>query len=66
MHHRRFYMVTPVTGLCNDDLAIALMRAELLTGVGSIEQARLAAVRSVNVVVTSTYWLAGQRIVEHE
>jgi predicted nuclease of restriction endonuclease-like (RecB) superfamily len=31
-----------------------------------IEQARLAAVRSVNVVLTSTYWLVGQRIVEHE
>ena len=41
--------------------------AELLRGVVSlIEQARLAAVRSVNVVLTSTYWLAGQRIVEHE
>jgi len=31
-----------------------------------IEQARLAAVRSVNVALTSTYWLVGQRIVEHE
>jgi len=31
-----------------------------------IEQARLAAVRSVNVVLTSTYWLVGQRIIEHE
>ena len=40
---------------------------ELLTGVVSlIEQARLAAERSVNVVLTSTYWLVGQRIVEHE
>jgi predicted nuclease of restriction endonuclease-like (RecB) superfamily len=40
---------------------------ELLSGVvGLIEQARLAAVRSVNVVLTSTYWLVGQRIVEHE
>ena len=40
---------------------------ELLTGVVSlVEQARLAAVRSVNVVLTSTYWLVGQRIVEHE
>jgi predicted nuclease of restriction endonuclease-like (RecB) superfamily len=39
----------------------------LLTGVVSlIEQARLTAVRSVNVVLTSTYWLVGQRIVEHE
>jgi hypothetical protein len=40
---------------------------ELLSGVVRlIEQARLAAVRSVNVVLTSTYWLVGQRIVEHE
>jgi hypothetical protein len=40
---------------------------ELLSGVvGLIEQARLAAVRSVNVVLTYTYWLVGQRIVEHE
>src|SRR5580693_4353418 len=41
--------------------------SELLSGVVRlIEQARLAAVRSVNVVLTSTYWLIGQRIVEHE
>ena len=40
---------------------------KLLSGVVRlIEQARLAAVRSVNVVLTSTYWLVGQRIVEHE
>src|ERR1035438_1577940 len=40
---------------------------ELLSGVVRlIEQARFAAVRSVNVVLTSTYWLVGQRIVEHE
>jgi predicted nuclease of restriction endonuclease-like (RecB) superfamily len=40
---------------------------ELLSGVVRlIEQARLAAVRSVNVVLTSTYWVVGQRIVEHE
>jgi len=39
---------------------------ELLSGVVSlIEEARLAAVRAVNVVLTSTYWLVGQRIVEH-
>ncbi len=31
-----------------------------------IEQSRLGAVRSVNVLLTSTYWLVGQRIVEHE
>jgi hypothetical protein len=40
---------------------------DLLSGVVRlIEQARLAAVRSVNVVLTSTYWLVGERIVEHE
>ena len=40
---------------------------ELLSGVVSlIEQARLATVRSVNTVMTSTYWVVGQRIVEHE
>ncbi len=40
---------------------------ELLTGVVRlIEQARVASVRSVNVVLTATYWLVGQRIVEHE
>jgi predicted nuclease of restriction endonuclease-like (RecB) superfamily len=40
---------------------------ELLSGVVRlIEEARLAAVRSVNAVLTSTYWLVGQRIVEHE
>ena len=31
-----------------------------------IEEGQLKAVRSVNVVLTSTYWLIGQRIVEHE
>jgi predicted nuclease of restriction endonuclease-like (RecB) superfamily len=31
-----------------------------------IEQARIAAARSVNVVLTFAYWLVGQRIVEHE
>lgn len=41
--------------------------SELLRGVVSlIEQGRRAAVRSVNVVLTSTYWRVGQRIVEHE
>lgn len=40
---------------------------DLLSGVvGLIEQVRLGAVRSVNVLLTSTYWLMGQRIVEHE
>lgn len=40
---------------------------ELLSGVVRlIERARLAALRSVNVVLTSTYWLVGKRIVEHE
>ena len=41
--------------------------SELLSGVVSlIEEARIAAVRAVNIVLTSTYWLVGQRIVEHE
>jgi predicted nuclease of restriction endonuclease-like (RecB) superfamily len=40
---------------------------ELLTGVVRlIEESRLAAVRSVNAVLTSTDWLVGKRIVEHE
>jgi predicted nuclease of restriction endonuclease-like (RecB) superfamily len=40
---------------------------ELLTGVVRlIERARVGAARSVNVVLTSTYWLVGQRIIEHE
>jgi hypothetical protein len=39
----------------------------LLNGVVRlIEQARFAAVRSINVVLTSAYCLVGQRIVEHE
>jgi predicted nuclease of restriction endonuclease-like (RecB) superfamily len=41
--------------------------ADLLTQVVSvIEQARFGAIRSVNTFLTSAYWLAGQRIVEHE
>lgn len=40
---------------------------ELLSGVVRlVEQARVGAARSINVVLTSTYWLVGQRIVEHE
>lgn len=31
-----------------------------------IRQGRLTAARSVNVVLTTTYWLVGRRIVEHE
>ena len=31
-----------------------------------IEEARRAAARSVNAVMTATYWLVGQRIVEEE
>lgn len=39
----------------------------MLTGVVRlIERARVGAARSVNVVLTSTYWLVGQRIIEHE
>jgi hypothetical protein len=41
--------------------------SELLSGgVSLIEEARIAAIRAVNVVLTSTYWLVGQRIIEHE
>jgi predicted nuclease of restriction endonuclease-like (RecB) superfamily len=40
---------------------------ELLKGVvGLIEQSRFAAARSINVLLTSTYWLIGRRVVEHE
>src|SRR5436190_17551362 len=31
-----------------------------------VEQARRAAARSMNAVMTTTYWLVGQRIVEQE
>lgn len=31
-----------------------------------VESARSAASRSVNAVMTATYWAIGQRIVEHE
>lgn len=41
--------------------------AHLLRGVMSlVEEARLGTVRSINAVLTSTYWLIGRRIVEHE
>ena len=33
---------------------------------GVIEEARRAAARSVNAVMTATYWLVGRRIVEQE
>lgn len=40
---------------------------QLLAGVVNlIEEARLTSVRSVNAVLTSTYWLVGERIVKHE
>ena len=40
---------------------------ELLRGVVTlVEQGRISAIRSVNTVLTSTYWLVGRRIVEHE
>jgi hypothetical protein len=39
----------------------------LLTGVSDLlEQARYAAARSVNAVITATYWEIGRRIVEYE
>lgn len=34
--------------------------------VSAIEDARRAAARSINAVMTATYWLVGQRIVERE
>ena len=47
--------------------AVPAPYSELLGSVVSlIERARLTAARSVNVVLTSAYWLVGQRIVEHE
>ena len=40
---------------------------KLLSGVVSlIEESRRKVARSVNSVLTSTYWLIGRRIVEHE
>lgn len=40
--------------------------AMLASVVETLETARRAAARSVNAVMTTTYWLIGQRIVEHE
>jgi predicted nuclease of restriction endonuclease-like (RecB) superfamily len=41
--------------------------AELLSGIIAVlEQGRQSAARSVNAVLTATYWLVGQRLVEHE
>ena len=41
--------------------------SELLSGiVGLLEQGRNAAARSVNSILTATYWLVGRRLVEHE
>ncbi len=41
--------------------------AGLLTGVSELlEQARHAAARSVNAIITATYWEIGRRIVEYE
>jgi predicted nuclease of restriction endonuclease-like (RecB) superfamily len=48
--------IEPVAG--SDDL--------LADVVSAIEDARRAAARSVNAVMTATYWLVGQRIVERE
>ena len=40
---------------------------ELLSSIVTLlEQGRQFAARSVNAVLTSTYWLVGQRLVEHE
>jgi hypothetical protein len=38
----------------------------LIRVVSFIEQARIAGARSVNVVLTSIYWLVGQWMIEHE
>ncbi len=39
----------------------------LVSGISSLlEEARRSAVRSVNAVLTATYWEIGRRIVEHE
>jgi hypothetical protein len=41
--------------------------AGLLTGVVDLlQQARRASARSVNAIITATYWEIGHRIVEHE
>jgi hypothetical protein len=40
-------------------------RALVTNLVDLVERARGGAVRSVNAILTSTYWLIGQRIVEH-
>ena len=41
--------------------------SQLFTAVGDLlEQARKYSARSVNAVMTSTYWEVGRRIVEHE
>jgi predicted nuclease of restriction endonuclease-like (RecB) superfamily len=40
---------------------------DLLDGVVRlVESSRVASIRAVNTILTSTYWLVGQRIVEHE
>lgn len=39
----------------------------LLTGISELlDQARRAAARSVNTILTATYWEVGQRVVEFE
>jgi len=56
------------------DRSIARRQSESLVGydevladlVGLLESARRAAARSVNALMTSTYWLVGRRIVEEE
>jgi hypothetical protein len=41
--------------------------AELLSGIIAVlEQGRRSAARSVNAVLTATYWLVGQRLILHE
>lgn len=50
----------PQKGSSRDYAALVLNLVDL------VERARVGAVRSVNTILTSTYWLIGRRIVEHE
>jgi hypothetical protein len=50
----------------SDESASASYTALVTNLITLIQQARVGAIRSVNVWLTSTYWRIGQRIVEHE
>lgn len=49
-----------------EEMASESYRALVRNLVDLVERARVGAARSVNAILTSTYWLIGQRIVEHE